>query len=85
MVGPNPNDRSPFAGFDPMPPVNRLAGRWRASGAASARRPRPQSAEEIRLHAWLSERVALLHHERHGLWPKLRRFLFGSPSRGRKG
>jgi hypothetical protein len=34
------------------------------------------SAEDIHLHAWLTERLAMLHYERHGLWPKLRRFLF---------
>jgi len=43
----------------------------------STARP-PLSAEDIRIHAWLNERLAMLHHERHGLWPKLRRFLFGN-------
>ena len=43
----------------------------------STARPRP-SAEDIRLHAWLTERLTMLHYERHGLWPKLRRFLFGN-------
>ena len=38
----------------------------------------PLSAEDIRIHAWLTERLAMLHYERHGLWPKLRRFLFGN-------
>jgi hypothetical protein len=37
----------------------------------------PPTAEDIRIHAWSSERLAALHRERHGLWPKLRRFLFG--------
>ena len=37
---------------------------------------RPPSAEEIRLHAWLAERLTALHHERHGFWPKLRRLIF---------
>src|SRR5262249_39800577 len=36
------------------------------------------TAKDIRLHAWLSERLAVLHHERHSLWRKLRRFLFGN-------
>jgi hypothetical protein len=49
----------------------RLAARW------STRRSRP-SPEEIRMHLWLSERLATLHRKRHGLWPKLERFLFGS-------
>jgi hypothetical protein len=35
------------------------------------------SAEDIRIHAWLNERLAVLHHERHGAWPRLRRFFFG--------
>jgi hypothetical protein len=39
----------------------------------SSARP-PLSAEDVRIHAWLSERLAVLHYERHGLWPKLRRF-----------
>jgi hypothetical protein len=26
----------------------------------------------------LSERLAVLHYERHGLWPKLRRLLLGN-------
>jgi hypothetical protein len=43
----------------------------------STARPRLR-AEDIRLHAWLTERLAALHYERHGLWPKLRRFLFGN-------
>jgi len=41
----------------------------------------PLSAEDIRVHAWLMERLAVLHHERHGLWPRLRRFLFGHRSK----
>jgi hypothetical protein len=40
----------------------------------STARP-PLSAEDIRIHAWLTERLAVLHYERYGLWPKLRRFL----------
>lgn len=36
------------------------------------------TAEDIRLHAWLNERLAILDYERHGLWPRLRRFLFGN-------
>ena len=39
-------------------------------------RPR-LTAEDVRLHAWLSERLAAVHRERHGLWGKIRAFLFG--------
>jgi len=39
---------------------------------------RPPSDDEIRSGAVLLERLAILHYERHGLWPRLRRFLFGN-------
>ena|ERR1700722_10540068 len=35
-------------------------------------------AEDIRVHAWLTERLAVLRYERYGLWPRLRRFLLGN-------
>jgi hypothetical protein len=34
------------------------------------------TAEDIRVHALLARRLAILNYERHGLWPKLRRVLF---------
>jgi hypothetical protein len=43
----------------------------------STARP-PLSAEDIRIHARLIERLAALNYERYGLWPRLRRFLFGN-------
>jgi len=121
MVAANPNNRFPYAGSNPVPPVNRLAERvrqyfdqhpdvsrqeflvqavlreihfreQRATGnrAGTTRRDGegtsrwsagrwPLSAEEIRIHAVLIERLAVLNYERYGLWPKLRRFLFGNP------
>jgi hypothetical protein len=36
------------------------------------------TAEDIRIHACLVERLAVVYYEQHGLWPKLRRFLFGN-------
>ncbi len=57
-------------------------GRWRDA-------MRPQSAEDLRQRASLAERLALLHYERHGLWPRVRRFLaglrFSTPSRAKGG
>jgi hypothetical protein len=38
----------------------------------------PLSAEDLRTHAWINERLAVLDRERHGLWAKVRRFLFGN-------
>ena len=43
----------------------------------SAYRP-SLSEEDIRIHAWLNERLAALRHERRGRWSKIRRFLFGN-------
>jgi hypothetical protein len=37
------------------------------------RRP-PLTEEDLRIHAWLSERLEALRHERHGLWPRAARF-----------
>ena len=120
MVAANPNYRIPYAGSNPVPPVNRLAERVRhyfdqhpevsrqeflleavlreihfrehrekGNGAGTMRREgegtgrwstarAPLSAEDIRIHALLIERLAVLNYERYGLWPKLRRFLFGN-------
>src|SRR5262245_38763008 len=41
---------------------------------------RPLTEEDIRIHAQLNERLAALNYERHGLWPRIRRFLFGKSS-----
>ncbi|SRR5579871_5093114 len=55
----------------PMLRAHRGANRWSTTRS-------PLTAEDIRIHAWLNERLAVLHHERHGLWPRLRRVFFGS-------
>jgi hypothetical protein len=52
----------------PGHPGDRPSHRW-------VEERRPLTEEDLRIHAWLMERLALLHHERHGWWPKLRRFL----------
>jgi hypothetical protein len=58
-------------GAGPVRREGQGTGRW------STARP-PRSAEDIRVHAWLLERLAAHHYERNGLWPRLRRFLFGN-------
>lgn len=30
------------------------------------------TAEDIRIHAWINERLAMLHRERHSLWAKIK-------------
>jgi hypothetical protein len=39
----------------------------------------PLTEKDIRIHAWLNERLAVLHRERHSLRAKIRRFLFDRP------
>ncbi|MGH7174311.1 MAG: hypothetical protein ACRELF_09755 [Gemmataceae bacterium] len=36
------------------------------------------TAEDLRVHAWINERLAMLHRERHGLWAKVCRFLLAN-------
>ncbi|MGO9109416.1 MAG: hypothetical protein ACLP9L_09295 [Thermoguttaceae bacterium] len=50
-------------------------GEW--TNRRSTARP-AKSEEDVENQAWLAERLAVIHHERHGLWPKLRTFLFGN-------
>jgi hypothetical protein len=38
----------------------------------------PLRDEDIRVHAWLNERLTAVDRKRHGLWPKIRRFFFGN-------
>jgi hypothetical protein len=84
MVAVNPNNL-PSDTYKPVPHVNRVryyfdlpSGLAREKFLHIATGRQPPSAKDIRLHAWLAERMAILHHERHGLWPKLRRFLIGN-------
>jgi hypothetical protein len=35
----------------------------------------PLTEEDMRIHAWLNERLAALDYERHGLWPRANRLL----------
>jgi len=37
----------------------------------------PLTAEDLRIHAWINERLAVLHQERNSLWAKVRRLLLG--------
>jgi hypothetical protein len=38
----------------------------------------PLTAKDLRIHASINERLATLHRERHSIWAKLCRFLFGN-------
>ena len=39
---------------------------------------RPTSDDDLRMCALLAERLAAIQYERHGLWPKFRRFLLSN-------
>jgi hypothetical protein len=55
-----------------------LARREGQGTSSWATHRRPVSAEDIRLHACLTERLAVLNYERYGLWPRLRQILLGN-------
>ena len=74
MVAANPYLRLSYR--DPHPMV--LSGRVTS---VLDYRP-PLTAEDLRIHAWINERLAALYRERHGPWAKLRRFLFGNEALG---
>lgn len=38
----------------------------------------PLTTEDLRIHAWITERLKRLDRERNSLWAKLRRFLVGN-------
>lgn len=38
----------------------------------------PLATEDLRIHAWINERLKRLDRERNSLWAKLRRFLVGN-------
>lgn len=40
----------------------------------------PVTAEDIRIHAWINDRLAAIHRERNSLRTKVSRFLFGDRS-----
>jgi hypothetical protein len=90
MLPANPN-RFPCLGLNAGPRPNRLRlyleqpreatapASWTGQGTGIKSADRSAlTAEDIRIHAWLTERLMLLHHERRGFWPRLRRFLFGN-------
>ena len=39
----------------------------------------PLTAEDIRIHTWINERLAVLHRERHSLWARIKRAIFSPP------
>jgi hypothetical protein len=69
MVASNPNHWLPYRDAGPMV----LSGR--TIHVFDYRQP--LTAEDLRIHAWINERLAGLDRDRNSLWPKVRRFLLG--------
>jgi hypothetical protein len=38
----------------------------------------PLTAQDLRIHAWINQRLAVLQRERNSPWAKVRRFLLGN-------
>jgi hypothetical protein len=64
----------PFEGAKALHTPRR--GRMRAGWmrARPGHRP-PLTEEDVRIHAWLWERLVAVNYERHGLWPRVNRLL----------
>jgi hypothetical protein len=75
MVSANSDFRFPSPTSRPSQPIHRPVKLLRWSDYR-----RPLTSEDLRIHAWLNERLAELHRERHGLWTKVRHILFGHRS-----
>ena len=72
MVAANSEFRFPPLATRPGQPIHRSVRLLRWSEYR-----KPLTKEDLRIHAWLNERLAELHRERHGVWTKVRQFLFG--------
>jgi hypothetical protein len=72
MVAANSGFRFPTLASGPNHPIHRPITRLRWSVYRI-----PLTKEDLRIHAWLNERLASLRRERHGFWSKLRQVLFG--------
>jgi hypothetical protein len=54
----------------PIPRRVRMSAGWMR--ARPGHRP-PLTEEDVRIHAWLWERLVALDYERHGFWPRVNR------------
>lgn len=70
MVAANPSLRLPYRYSGPMVVAGRVTRVFDYQP--------PLTSEDLRIHAWISERLAVLHRERHSLWAKVRRFFLAN-------
>lgn len=70
MVAATTQNRYLSPAYRAIQPVNRLRviDNWPEEN-------RPLTEEDVRIHAWLNERLAIVAREQHGLWPTIRRML----------
>jgi hypothetical protein len=75
MVAANPNFRLP-----PIESVPHPSDDWLSTNRRWSDLPPPPTAEDLRIHAWINQRLAVLHREQRSLRAKARRSLFGNRS-----
>jgi hypothetical protein len=77
MVAPNKNWRLMYDLVDVEPPLRRLTCHISRNTPDSALAKAPIT-NNLAFHVALADRVAALHHERHGRWPKIKNFLLNN-------
>jgi hypothetical protein len=70
MIAANPYLHLSYRNSGPMIPSGRMI-------CVLDQRP-ALSAEDLRIHGWINERLAAVHQQQHGLWSRVRRFLSGN-------
>jgi hypothetical protein len=64
----------PFERAKALPTPRRVRMSAGCMRARPGHRP-PLTEEDVRIHAWLWERLVAVDYERHGLWPRVNRLL----------
>jgi hypothetical protein len=77
MVAPNKNWRPMYDLLDVEPPLRRLTCQTSRNTPDSAL-PKAPTTNNLAFHVALADRVAALHHQRHGRWPKIKNFLLNN-------
>lgn len=77
MVAPNNNWRPMYELLDVQPTLRRLTRHTSRNTPDSALTNSP-TANSVAFHVALADRVAVLHHQRHGRWTKTKNFLLNN-------
>jgi hypothetical protein len=77
MVAPNNNWRPMYDLIDVELPLRRLTCPTSRKTPDSAL-PKAAVANNLAFHVALADRMATLHHQRHGRWPKIKNFILNN-------